>query len=76
MDDPKLQELRMNILNATSLEELSLCARLLQSRVNYLKHEISYRGTTQLIGQGHPMFEPPNILNQNGVHDLFKKHFC
>jgi len=76
MDDVQVQQLRARVIHSQTLEEMLMHASTLVNRVKYLIYTRNQAGATALVGPDHPMFLPPNFLNQETTQDLFNRHFC
>lgn len=76
MEDAQLHDLQVRLHSSRTLEEMLVHATQLRHRINYLIYHQRQQGATTLIGQDHPMFQPPNFNLKPPDNDLFKTHFC
>lgn len=76
MDDEQVKQIQARVIQSRTLEEMLAHTTSLANRVKYLIYTRNQAGATSLVGPDHPMFQPPNFLNQESGQDLFNRHFC
>ena len=74
MDDSILNEVKLQLMNASTLKELSILNKRLEHRIQYLLYKGRYADTHEQIGADHPIFKSPNHLFK--TNQLYNNHFC